>query len=131
MKSSSLRWAACAAAVVLGVLGLGCGGRVQVGAGGASGGQGGAGAEPSPCDLAIGSPCECGSFPLCPEGSVQGIPCCGIRKMCDGEDTCKVAWTGSVCHDWCDTSCEHALDPDQCVTLGCDLTPNGCATPPP
>lgn len=109
----------------------GCGARVDVGqanaggdgagAGGATGGQGG-------CAQPIGSPCECGT-PMCPGEPVQGIPCCQISRMCDGEETCKVAWSGAICHDWCDTSCPNAQDHDQCVTIGCKWTDSGCATP--
>ena len=132
MKSLSLRVAVRAMQIALILAVPGCGGRVEIGAGGAggaTGGQGGAGGAVAPCDLAIGAACDCATFGICPAQQVEGIPCCNIAKMCSGEETCQVAWTGAICEDWCDYGCEGAEDPDQCLAMGCKLTANGCAKP--
>jgi hypothetical protein len=137
MESLSFRVVARAVQVALIFAVSGCGARVEVGStdagtgGAGAGGAGGAGGAPSFCDLPFGAACDCNASPtICPSQPVQGIPCCAISKMCSGEKTCTVTWTGAVCHDWCDISCELAQDPNQCVAIGCQLTANGCTTPP-
>lgn len=114
-----------------------CGARVDIGsaagggtttgsggAGGATGSQGGGGA--SPCDLPIGTPCDCNNFPSCPVESIKGMPCCEIKIMCGATGECIVGWAGAVCDDSCAIGCQYATDMDQCAAIGCTVTPNGC-----
>ncbi|MFO0590064.1 MAG: hypothetical protein U0441_21160 [Polyangiaceae bacterium] len=115
-----------------------CGARVDVGSaagGGNTGGSGGStstqgGGGASACDLPIGTPCDCDTFPKCAEETVQGMPCCSIRRMCGATGECVVGWSGAICTDSCDIQCENATNLDQCAAIGCLVQGNKCVTPP-